>query len=59
MKDGERLFLMSCCRTKVNAQVIQRDKIELCFLKHHTMSNVPMTAKEIEGLRIAFNVPVF
>ena len=90
MQDGEKLFLLNCCKSgvhqaclreqypdwqlvtcpkcrwgaKVNAQVIQRDqfsptdsdKIELCFLKHHTVSNVPITAKEIEGLRIALNV---
>ena len=93
MQDGEKLFLLNCCksgvhqaclreqfhdwqlvtcpkcrcRSKVNAQVIKRDqfspidcdKIELCFLKHHTVSKVPMTAKEIHGLRIALNVRGF
>ena len=55
------------CRTRVTAQVLRRDKfspsdsdkIELSFLKHHVVSRVPMTAKEIEGLRIALNVRGF
>ena len=55
------------CRTRVTAQVLQldtfspadSDKIELCFLKHHMVNRVPMTAKEIEGLRIALNVSGF
>ena len=60
--------LMTCpkCRyrTRVTAQVLRRDefspsdsdKIESCFLKHHVVGRVPMTVKEIEGLRIALNV---
>ena len=60
--------LMTCpkCRyrTRVTAQVLRRDefspsdsdKIESCFLKHHVVSRVSMTVKEIEGLRIALNV---
>ena len=55
------------CLTQVTAQVIKRDdfsaedsdKIESCFLKHHTVNAIPMTAKEIEGLRIALNVRGF
>ena len=51
------------CRTRVTAQVLRRnkfspldsDKIERCFLKHHLVSRMPMTSKEIEGLRIALN----
>ena len=62
------VHLLTCpkcrCRAKVNAHVIQRDefspsdsdKIDLCFVKHHTVSNVPMTTEEIPGLRIALNV---
>ena len=48
-------------------QVIQRDKfsptdsdnIGAAFLKHHVVSGVPMTAQEIQGLRIALNVRGF
>ena len=55
------------CRTRVTAEVLRRDtfspaasdKIELCFLKHHVVSRIPMTAKEIEGLCIALNVSGF
>ena len=55
------------CLTQVTAQVIKRDdfspedsdKIESCFLKHHTVNAIPMTTKEIEGLRIALNVRGF
>ena len=62
------VHLLTCpkchCRAKVNAHVIQRDefsptdsdKMELCFIKHHTVSNVPMTKREIHGLRVALNV---
>ena len=93
MKDGEQLFLLSCCKrgmhqtclkekfpalhlvtcpkchcfTQVHAQVIQRDKfsptdsdkIELCYLKHHAVNAIPMTAKEIHGLRVSLNVRGF
>ena len=93
MKDGEKLFLMDCCKKGIHRscvwvrfpdytseqyipchdchthsmasrQVIQKnhftpaesDKIEACFLKHHRMNQIPMTGKEIEGLRIAVKV---
>ena len=89
MQDGERMLLLSCCRSgvhqtcarekcpdkvmacpkcrcraRVTGHLIQRDefspadsdKIDLCFIKHHTVSNVPMTAEEIQGLRVALNV---
>ena len=58
----------SCrCRAKITAQDIQRDefsptdsdKIGLCFLKRHVVNRIPMTTKEIEGLRIALNVRGF
>ena len=55
------------CLTQVDAQVIKRDefspedsdKIDLCFLKHHAVNTIPMTTKEMEGLRIALNVRGF
>ena len=55
------------CRTRVTAQVLRcdkfsaadSDKIEYCFLKHHRVGRVPMTSKEIEGMRIALNVKGF
>ena len=62
------VHLLTCpkclVRAKVNAHVIQRDefspsdsdKIDLCFVKHHTVSQVPMTMGEIQGLRVALNV---
>ena len=65
------LHLVTCpkchCLTQVHAQVIQRDKfspadsdkIELCYLKHHAVNAIPMTTKEIEGLRLALNVRGF
>jgi len=33
------------------------DLIDLCFLKHQVVSRIPMTQKEIQGLRVAANVP--
>ena len=93
MKDGEKLFLMDCCKKgihcacvrrrfpdydlsqfipcpaclthgKVDSQVIQKshftpaesDKVDLCFLKHQIVSQIPMTKKEIEGLCVASKV---
>ena len=55
------------CRTRVTAQVLRRekfspadsDKIEYCFLKHHVVSHISMTSKEVQGLRIALNVRGF
>ena len=35
------------------------DKIESSFLKHHVVGRLPLTGKEIEGLRIALNVRGF
>jgi len=32
------------------------DLIDLCFLKHQEVSRIPMTEKEIHGLRVAINV---
>lgn len=63
--------LLTCpkcyCQTRVTAQVIQRDrfsptdsdKIQASFLKHHVVSGIPMTAKEMEGLRIALDTNGF
>ena len=90
MKDGEKLFLLECCKegvhnsclvrppnggrlvcpkcrieTCVHNHVVQKDHfteknmdlIDLCFLKHQVVSRIPMTQKEIQGLRVAANVP--
>lgn len=90
MKDGEKLFLLECCKegvhksclrerlngrrvvcpqcrreTCVHNHVIQKnyfsekdlDLIDLCFMKHQVVSRIPMTEKEIRGLRVAINVP--
>ena len=96
MEDGEKLFLIHCCKggvhrsclkkrfphfrneqhvpcpqchclARASSQVIQRnqfsstnsDKIDLCLIKHHIVSCVPMRAQQIDGLRIAAKIRGF
>ena len=60
--NGRRVVCPRCrIETCVHNQVIQKDPfsekdmdlIDLCFLKHQVVSRIPMTQKEIQGLRVA------